>query len=709
MRCHKCAERNSVAARKCEFCGERFKRKPLPLGLKLGVAGVATAAGLSLLASWVVPKLMDPEQTLARAAKRVAAGPKSADDAKQITKDFSDAVKAFLKQSGPSKPAELTASLQKALDSTAYEVHVSDLPRGLKLIEIDTLLQATDFIVMNTNSGVKVFDLPRFEVFDDARILNDSAGPVLALLGHSGGPPPHRPIVKTYALLPDYISDESEKLIPAFWGEGTAKFDKNSQDIKLELSLQSLAKADNVAFDTRTHDNTVHDGLHWKDAHYVLDSDIPTTSAGIAYQVSTSLRHPERIRTENFSPAIAQFINANTQSSGQLVMANMGAGKKGALTYRIANAANQQFVLSIEKRGNRYCASDIRLAGPNDLVHIAAATPPTGSAATPPTGSAATSPAGAVAAKPAATDTSGASVNNSSKSTVAVTAQPQAATAGEQGTPKDRSPDKKIVVRGLTEAGTKLAANMPSAIVSGPAAGAAQAAVPAITTAPKAAISSLAATAQSVSQKLSGKHSKDKQHHDSDDNATASAVAGPSHDATPESSGSSGPAHISGGYGATLRITANKGAKSISDLTTGDIVQIIGKKGDWYHVRSHGHEGYVFASLVTPDPALASSAGSSKHKHSRHKHGGHADVEVPIVAEATALKHSGHDRKHKHSHEAESQAHKLAMVMPEPAAGKHSRNDDKDKRSGSGKSTGGSHSSSHNKAKVAAVEPLLVP
>ncbi len=112
MRCPECAERNSVAARKCEFCGSKFKKKPLPLGLKLAVGGVAVAITASIAASYVVPRLVDPEQNLGRVAKQVAAGPTSVEHAKKVKTEFASAVKNFLKTSGDDKSATLTANLQ---------------------------------------------------------------------------------------------------------------------------------------------------------------------------------------------------------------------------------------------------------------------------------------------------------------------------------------------------------------------------------------------------------------------------------------------------------------------------------------------------------------------------------------------------------------------------------------------------------------------
>lgn len=273
MRCPQCAERNSVAARKCEFCGEKFKKKPFPLGLKLACGGVAVAITASVAASYVVPKFVDPEQSLGRAAKQLAAGPKSVEHANKIKKEFGTAVKEYLKTAGDDKTAKLTTALQKLLPSSAFEVHIVDLPRGLRVVEVDTVLQATSYLVMKTSAGLKVFDLPGFEVFDDAQILNDNAGPVLALLGHTSGLSPHKPIVRTYALMPDYIHDETEKLVPPLKVDGTARFAKNGHDIHIEFSVPSSTRkpqSEKVAYGM----------LKWKDAHYV--SDFGASAASIA-------------------------------------------------------------------------------------------------------------------------------------------------------------------------------------------------------------------------------------------------------------------------------------------------------------------------------------------------------------------------------------------------------------------------------------------
>jgi hypothetical protein len=116
---------------------------------------------------------------------------------------------------------------------------------------------------------------------------------MLALLGHSGGPPPHRPKLRTYALLPDHISDETDKLVPPIKGEGIAKFGKNTQDVYLDLSLASMTRAENVT-PTNDRDETIHQRLVWKDAKYIQKwDDAGGTPARTLYTVAQCLRRPD--------------------------------------------------------------------------------------------------------------------------------------------------------------------------------------------------------------------------------------------------------------------------------------------------------------------------------------------------------------------------------------------------------------------------------
>src|SRR5690242_16054820 len=148
MRCPECTSRNSVAAKDCANCGFKFKRKPLPLTFKIGVAATTGLLTLWAVASAVVPSFTDAGHSLTRIAKQVAAGPKTPEEAVKMRKELDGAVLSYLKQVGKLPANEIAAQLTNELQSTAYEVHAFDLPRGIKIVEVDTVLQACDFIVI---------------------------------------------------------------------------------------------------------------------------------------------------------------------------------------------------------------------------------------------------------------------------------------------------------------------------------------------------------------------------------------------------------------------------------------------------------------------------------------------------------------------------------------------------------------------------------
>jgi hypothetical protein len=303
--------------------------------LKLGVGGVLLALTATIGASYVVPKLVNADQNLARVAKRVAAGPRSVDDANRSKVELSNAIRTYLKDNGSDKTNQLSAGLQKLLPVSTYEVHVAELPRGLRVVEVDTVLQATDFMLMKTATGSKVFDLPGFEVFDDARILNDTAGPVVALIGHTGGQPPHKPLVKTYALLPDSISDETYKLVPALKRDGSAKFAANGQDIQLEIISKAAKKG--------AHEEVSYGLLHWKDAKFSSDySDKTASSVRQHFKDVQVASAPTPVADHPASPppasaAAAPAVAVATGSSTEKIAATASPVLANAIAHARAN------------------------------------------------------------------------------------------------------------------------------------------------------------------------------------------------------------------------------------------------------------------------------------------------------------------------------------------------------------------------------------
>src|SRR6185369_7591770 len=129
-------------------------------------------------------------------------------------------VKEYLKKFGNLDSKVLAQKLQEELASTAFEVHTFQFPRGLTLVKVDTSLQARDYLTMKTSAGVKVFSVAGMEVFDNGRIMGETAGPVLVLVGHTSGLTARKPQVKVMSLLPDEVVDHSDKIVPELKGEG---------------------------------------------------------------------------------------------------------------------------------------------------------------------------------------------------------------------------------------------------------------------------------------------------------------------------------------------------------------------------------------------------------------------------------------------------------------------------------------------------------
>ncbi len=342
MRCPDCKQRNSVAASKCKACGTKFKRKPIPPGLK--VTGVVLALSIPLWVgvSLVLPGLTDPEQKLTRIAKQVAEGRGKPEDSKRLNEEFDSAIRGYLSKVGQQANDVLAQKLKKVFPASAFEVHVFDLPRGLKVVEIDTNLQASDYLVMKSGSGTKVFALPGVEVFDDARILNESAGPMLVLLAHTAGQPPHRPQIRVYALMPDNISDETDKLLPpAIRGEGTAKFAENDRDIVLDLSLASLGQSEGLFSDVSQADDSIaHQHLGWKDAHYLSRYDYGTGPFTALYAVARCMRYPDLLpsHTRFLGRAGEQLVRGNKSPEAGNFRVRRIAKKSDKITYSLEGA-----------------------------------------------------------------------------------------------------------------------------------------------------------------------------------------------------------------------------------------------------------------------------------------------------------------------------------------------------------------------------------
>lgn len=239
MRCPECTVRNSVAAVQCKECGVKLARKSSPNLIKFAIIGGAAIAVLGLGAASVsfVSSFFDSDGNLQKISRRVAQGPKSKEDADHLKSELENSVKRFLEKNAALSSAEITVKLQKIFPTSAYEIHVFELPNALKLVEVDTVLQSCNYLI----SGKEVAVLRKFDVFDEAKIITQPSGNTLVLLGHQNAQAGRKPQVKVIELTSGGIKERTDKAVPFFTGEGSAKFAANGQDIDMELALSSRA------------------------------------------------------------------------------------------------------------------------------------------------------------------------------------------------------------------------------------------------------------------------------------------------------------------------------------------------------------------------------------------------------------------------------------------------------------------------------------
>lgn len=347
------------------------------MGKKVALAAFLFIVGVLFFLVFSLPKMVDPAEQLIAVAKRVAAGPRSPEDAKNAKAAFDEAVKKILLKYGSEESVKLSKRLKNCLPANAFEVLVVDLPKGLKLVEVDTVLQASDFLVMKGTNDTRVIPLPGFEVFDDARAVNDQAGAVIVLLGHTGGQGAHKPLVMTYALLPDSVVDETASMVPSILGEGVAKFDKDTSDINVELSLPTVAQLENIKMNPPVlQDKPLKVKLQWKDAKYLPTMEFPAEPDASMLLLARSLKYPDYAGsvTASFGELGGKLMKEQASTElRELSVQKKGENKK-SLSYSIASAKGT-IDLELKKAGSTYHIASYSVKAPRAVTPETASNP----------------------------------------------------------------------------------------------------------------------------------------------------------------------------------------------------------------------------------------------------------------------------------------------------------------------------------------------
>lgn len=380
MRCPACTQRNSVAAKNCKFCGSKFKTKTSPLVIK-AVAGVA-AIGLVLGLASAVGSMFSgaPAPKLKPIAERMAAGPKTPEDAQIMRSELDTAVIKYLEQNGSLSSADLLTKLQTEVPSSAFEVLVFDLPNQIKLIELTCVMQPSDYLIVPGKAGVKVSRIKGLQVFDESRLVAATPDPCLILIGHTTGDRPREPQVSAIALLPSgETADRTDKMVPPIQGPGSANFIGTSNNIKVERGIVSAAKEQKL-FDPSVNfkDEPFITNLTWKNGAYEPSSSMGTNEVGALYAVASCLVDPTSIDSyrQQLSPDVRDNIKrmadkpvvapgnfkiakVSKESSGRRKRSRRGGGGDSGNQYLLTAASKRSFEVGLVKAG-RWSVSGLK-------------------------------------------------------------------------------------------------------------------------------------------------------------------------------------------------------------------------------------------------------------------------------------------------------------------------------------------------------------
>jgi len=365
-----------------------------------GVVAVVIVLGLgSAVSSMFSGK---PEVRLKPIAERMAAGPKSPEDAHLMRVQLDSAVTSYLEQHGQLSSADLLTKLQSEVPSTAFEVLVFDLPNKMKLVEMTCVLQPSDYLVVPTPSGKpKVSRISGLSVFDDSRLIAASPEPVLILLGHTTGDKPKQPQVNAVAVLPTgEIADRSDKLVPPLKGSGGAAFvGPGSNDIKVERTIVQSAK-DQQLFDASVNfrDEPFVTTLTWKNNRYDPSVSLGGSEVGALYAVANALVDPAEADTyrQQLSAQVRDNIKA-MESKPVVAPGNFKIGKvakeaprrrsrrgsSDATATYVLTSGKRAFEIALVKSG-RWSATGLKETSASEAVATEPIAPePTPVAATP--------------------------------------------------------------------------------------------------------------------------------------------------------------------------------------------------------------------------------------------------------------------------------------------------------------------------------------
>lgn len=378
MRCGECNQRNSVAAGSCAFCGQKFQKKTLPVSLKITAVavGLGLVVGVSAVGASIFSSLGHSNVSLKAVAQHISAGPKSSEEANKLKSQLEKVLKEQLLTCGNLPSGELLTKLQSQLPNAVFEVFVFDLPRGMKVVEVDCVLQSTDFLIsQDSKKQMRVDEIRGLGVFDEARLINSGDGSSkLILLGHNNIEMKRLPTVKVFDLDPKgKFTDMTAGLVPPVSGQGNAKFIGNLPDIRVEGNLVVSSQEEKLFTGPlpAKEVNTVT-VLRMKDGKYKKDQNLGSKEFSALYAVASSLVSSSAL--ESYKPYLSNdvidFITAHDYAAIKVPPSfSVGSAatvkkrkREGGTSYLLTSADGNKFAVTLAPGRGGYVVTGIRKA-----------------------------------------------------------------------------------------------------------------------------------------------------------------------------------------------------------------------------------------------------------------------------------------------------------------------------------------------------------
>jgi hypothetical protein len=273
---------------------------------------------------------------------------------------------------------ELLTKLQSQLPNAVFEVFVFDLPRGMKVVEVDCVLQSTDFLIsQDAKKELRVEEVRGLGVYDEGRVITSGDGTTkLILLGHNNIEMKRLPTVKVFEQnAKGKFSDVTAQMVPPVSGQGNAKFIGNLPDIKVDGNLVASSQEEKLFTGSLpAKDVSTTTILRMKDGKYVKEQDLGSKEFSALYAVASALISPASLEAYKnyFSSDVKDFIAARdyhaitlppTFSVGTVETSRKGRRRsEGGHAYLLTSINGSKFAVTLTPGRGGYVASSIRKA-----------------------------------------------------------------------------------------------------------------------------------------------------------------------------------------------------------------------------------------------------------------------------------------------------------------------------------------------------------